>query len=104
RGLRPPYTLPRSFLDVKIDGRQTFFEWISAGRYARHHERGTMAQTTQGPIKDVYFGFNLEALLVRLDFDTPARAALAAYDVCRIGFVEPAGWELLIEQPGAARP
>jgi len=31
RGLRPPYTLPRSFLDVKIDGRQTFFEWVSAG-------------------------------------------------------------------------
>src|SRR5206468_11242861 len=49
RGQRPPYTQPRSFLDVKIDGRQTFFEWISAGRYARQNERGTMAQVTQGP-------------------------------------------------------
>ena len=104
RGQRPAYTLPRSFLDVKIDGRQTFFEWISAGRYARQNERGTMAQVTQGPIKEVYFGFNLEALLVRVDFDTPARAALADYDALRLGFVEPAGWELLVEKPAATTP
>ncbi len=104
RGQRPAYTLPRSFLDVKIDGRQTFFEWISAGRYARHNERGTMAQVTQGPMKEVYFGFNLEALLLRVDFDTPARAALANYDAFRLGFAEPVGWELLIEEPATARP
>ena len=32
-----------SFLDVKIDGRFTFFEWIRAGRYTCQNERGTMA-------------------------------------------------------------
>ena len=36
------YTAPRAFLDVKIDGRATFFEWINAGRYACSNERGTM--------------------------------------------------------------
>ena len=42
--------------------------------------------------------------MLRVDFDTPARAALAGYDVFRLGFVEPPGWELFIEKPGAPRP
>jgi len=62
-----------------------------------------MAQVTQGPIKEVLFGFNLQALLVRVDFDTPARTALADFDALRIGFVEPAGWELLIEKQSMGR-
>ena len=37
--------------DVKIDGRHTFFEWVSAGRYACQNERGTMALATQGPLR-----------------------------------------------------
>jgi alpha-amylase/alpha-mannosidase (GH57 family) len=97
RGQRAMYTLPRAFLDVKIDGRQTFFEWVSAGRYTCQNERGTMAMVTRGPIKDVYFGFDLQALLIRVDFDSPARIALADFDMLRVGFIEPAGWEVLME-------
>jgi alpha-amylase/alpha-mannosidase (GH57 family) len=96
---RAIHTQPRGFLDVKVDGRQTFFEWVSAGRYTCQNERGTMAMVTHGPIKDVYFGFNLAALLVRVDFDTPARVALADFDALRVGFVEPAGWELRVPLP-----
>src|SRR5208283_4209353 len=33
KGERVRYTVPRAFLQVTVDGRQTFFEWISAGRY-----------------------------------------------------------------------
>jgi hypothetical protein len=51
----------------------------------------------RGPIKDVYFGFSLEALLVRVDFDSPARVALADFDTLRVGWVEPPGWEVLME-------
>jgi alpha-amylase/alpha-mannosidase (GH57 family) len=90
------HTLPRAFLEVKIDGRQTFFEWISAGRYTCQNERGTMAMVTRGPIKEVYFGFNPQALLVRVDFDTPARTALADYDALRVGFSEPAGYGVFL--------
>ena len=97
RGQRAMYTLPRAFLDVKIDGRQTFFEWVSAGRYTCQNERGTMAMVTRGPIKDVYFGFDLQALLIRVDFDSPARVALADFDMLRVGFIEPTGWEVLME-------
>lgn len=101
RGQKAIHTLPRSFLDVVIDGRETFFEWISAGRYTCQNERGTMAMVTRGPIKDVYFGFSLKSLLVRVDFDSLAKTALASFEALRIGFVDPAGWDVLIERPAA---
>jgi alpha-amylase/alpha-mannosidase (GH57 family) len=102
RARHPIHTLPRSFLEVKIDGLRTFFEWITAGRYACQNERGTMAQGTPGPIKDLYFGFTLQALLVRVDFEGRARAALAPFDTLRIGFVEPTGFEVRVREPGRA--
>jgi alpha-amylase/alpha-mannosidase (GH57 family) len=100
RGQRQSHTLPRSFLDVKIDGRETFFEWTNAGRYTCQNERGTMAMVTRGPIRDVYFGFNPRDFLVRIDFDQPARTALTSYDALRIGFVEPNDMELRVLHPG----
>jgi alpha-amylase/alpha-mannosidase (GH57 family) len=101
RRIHPPmHTLPRSFLSVLIDGRETYFEWINAGRYACQGERGTMAMVTLGPIKDVYFGFDLERLLIRVDLDQPAAAALQAFDALSIGFPEPEGCEFRVEQPG----
>jgi alpha-amylase/alpha-mannosidase (GH57 family) len=99
RGLRALHTVPRSFLEVKINGRNTFFEWVSAGRYTCHNERGNMALVTPGPIRDLYFGFDLVTLLVRVDFDAPARSALEDFEALRIGFLEPAGWEVRI-RPG----
>jgi alpha-amylase/alpha-mannosidase (GH57 family) len=99
-GQRLLHTLPRGLLDVNIDGRETFFEWVQAGRYSCQSERGTMAMVTRGPIRDVYFGFSRDALLVRIDFDHPAKQALIDFDILRLGFVEPGEWDLLIEQPG----
>src|SRR5262249_26194401 len=97
------HTMPRSFLDVKIDGRESFFEWICAGRYECHNERGTMAMVTPGPLRDIYFGFDLQSLLVRVDLDAPARTVLPLFDAVRVGFAEPAAWEVLIERPATAQ-
>ncbi len=94
------HTLPRRFLDVKIDGRETFFEWLSAGHYTCQNERGTMAMVTQGPIKELYFGFHPETLLIRVDFEGRPEDALAGYEVLRIGFTEPPDKEIRIIQPG----
>ena len=94
------YTSPRAFLDVKIDGRATFFEWVSAGRYACQNERGTMAMATPGPLEELFFGFDLKRLLVRVDCDRPAREALADCDLLRVGFAEPAGREVRLHRPG----
>ena len=99
-GPKVTYTSPRAFLDVKIDGHSTFFEWISAGHYVAQNERGTMAQATQGLLADVYFGFDLDRLFLRIDSEGPARSVLAACDVVRISFAEPAGYELLVRAPG----
>ncbi len=99
---RVHYTLPRAFLDVKIDGRYTFFEWVSAGRYACQNERGTMAMAMRGPLEELYFGFNLSLLLIRIDCARSAKSALADFDVWRVGFVEPAGFEVRVTNPGKA--
>ena len=103
RGQKAIHSMPRSFLDVKIDGRESFFEWICAGRYECQNERGTMAMATHGPLREVYFGFDLKNLMVRVDFDAPARTVLANFEAVRFGFVEPAGWEVLLERPATVR-
>jgi alpha-amylase/alpha-mannosidase (GH57 family) len=100
RAQRARHTLPRGFLEVKIDGRYTFFEWVGAGRYACQNERGTMAMATQGPLRELFFGFDLDRLLLRIDCDGPARAALADYDALRVGFLTPAMLEVLVHKPG----
>src|SRR5262249_5678022 len=100
RGHRVLYTPPRALLGVTVDGRSTFFEWVGAGRYTCGQERGAMAMAMQGPLREVYFGFDLERLLVRIDCEGPARAALADYDEWRVGFVEPAGFEVRVTAPG----
>jgi alpha-amylase/alpha-mannosidase (GH57 family) len=97
---RVHHTLPRALLDVRIDGRYTFFEWLCAGHYTCHNERGTMALGTPGPLRELYFGFDLENLLLRVDCEGKAATALAAYDVWRIAFVEPAGYEVRVAEPG----
>jgi alpha-amylase/alpha-mannosidase (GH57 family) len=102
KGQRVHYTTPRAFLDVKIDGRYTFFEWVSSGRYVCQNERGTMALASQGPLEELYFGFNLSLLLIRIDCTRPAKSALADFDIWRIGFVEPPGFEVRVTNPGRA--
>jgi alpha-amylase/alpha-mannosidase (GH57 family) len=96
RGQRAIHSLPRAFLDVKVDGRRTFFEWLHAGRYTCQNERGTMALAAPGPMKEVHFGFHPRTLLIRIDFEGPARGALVDFDVVRIGFAEPAGYEVCV--------
>jgi alpha-amylase/alpha-mannosidase (GH57 family) len=100
RSQRVHYTQPRAFLDVKIDGRYTFFEWVSAGRYICQNERGTMAMASLGPLEELYFGFSLDRLCVRIDCDRPARSVLAEMDVWRIVFIEPSGFEVRVQHPG----
>ena len=97
---RLAHTLPLAYLNVRIDGRETFFEWTNAGRYHCVSERGTMSSNTPGSFSDIYFGFNPRDFLVRVDFEEPARNALQHFEVLRIGFEEPAFCELRITHPG----
>jgi alpha-amylase/alpha-mannosidase (GH57 family) len=97
-GHRRLHTLPTGFLSVKVDGRGTFFEWISAGEYEAGSERGTMAQVTDGVIRRIGMGFDRSRLLLRVDTANRAREDLqrAEIDELRVRFVEPAGLELVV--------
>ena len=97
---RPTHSMPRSFLDVKIDGRVTFFEWINAGRYPTHNLHGTMTEVTTRSIRELLFGFNREALLIRVDAEGQARQVLGNFTALRVVFAEPAGWELVVPLSG----
>jgi hypothetical protein len=90
------HTDPTGFLPVKIDGRHTYFEWISAGHYISKNERGTMAISTEGLLREVYFGFDATRLLLRVDTARSAREVLAQLDELRVRFLEPADTEIRI--------
>ena len=99
---RAIHSHPRAFLDIRIDGRFTFFEWVAAGRYTCQNERGTMAMASQGPLRELHFGFDLNRLFLRVDCDAPARDALADFDAVRVVFTEPAGFEVVVHIRAAA--
>lgn len=94
------HTAPRGFLDITVDARRSYFEWLNAGQYVAGSERGTMTMVTAGLIKEVHFGFDVDRLMIRCD--TATRAAKDLQDIAelRIGFVEPSGFVLRIWRPG----
>jgi len=97
-------TYPKGFLNVKVDGRRTYFEWINAGHYVSGSERGTMTLVSESVIREVYFGFDLEQLMVRVDTGRNALEDLQQASELRITFLEPQGYELQIAKPGTAKP
>ncbi|MDR3622044.1 MAG: glycoside hydrolase family 57 protein [Paludisphaera borealis] len=102
---RPVNDQPSSFLNVKVDGRATYFEWIDGAKYVCGNDRGTMTLVTRGLLNCVWFGFDADRFLVRIDTEGgPAAERLAEADRLRIGFVDPAEREIIVLQPALARP
>ena len=99
------YTEPTGLLHVKVDGRRTYFEWINAGHYVCGGSRGAMSMVSKGHIADLYFGFDTERLMLRLDArGGPFREQLADVDALRVVFVRPEGFELLVTHPSRKTP
>ena len=99
------HSQPTGLLNVKVDGRRTYFEWINAGHYACQGSRGAMAMAQEGLLENLYFGFDQDRLAVRLD----ARGGtfcerLAEVDSLRMFFFQPEGFELLITHPARREP
>lgn len=103
-GQRVIHNQPSGFLNVKIDGRSTYFEWINAARYLCGNDRGTMTLVAQGLLRQIWFGFSPDRLLIRVDTEGRASESLAAVDRVRVGFVDPADWEIIIDCPSTPRP
>jgi alpha-amylase/alpha-mannosidase (GH57 family) len=99
------YSEPTSLLNVKIDGRVSYFEWLNAGHYAPTHGRGTMSVGTATRTESLYFGFDADHLFLRLDArGGPVRQQWTDIDSLRIVFGRPAGYELLVLRPSRPDP
>ena len=104
-GKPPHYTEPNGLLQVKVDGRLTYFEWISAGHVVHRGARGTMSMASERVVSDLYYGFDLKRLMLRIDtHDGPACDRLSAFDTLRVDFLEPKNLEILVVDPSAPRP
>ncbi len=102
---RPINDQPTSFLNVKIDGRATYFEWIDGSRYHCGNDRGTMTLVTKGLLQCLWFGFDAERFLLRIDTEGgPAADRLGDVDRLRVGFVDPAEREIVVVQPAVRHP
>ena len=96
---------PTSFLNVKVDGRSTYFEWINASRYVCGNDRGTMALVAKGLLRQIWFGFGVDRLLIRVDTEGgPACERLAEVGRLRVGFVDPPDREVVVAAPSGPRP
>lgn len=98
------HTQPTGFLHVKITGRATYFEWISAGTYTSGSERGTMTLVTEGFVKRIHFGFNREHLFIRVDPVALAREAFRSVDELRVVFQEPSQSEIHVRKLNTEKP
>jgi alpha-amylase/alpha-mannosidase (GH57 family) len=103
RHLRP-FTQPTGLLSVKLNGRETYFEWINAGAYLPSTARGTMTMAESQRVERHLFGFDEERLLLRFDTQGPVRQRLTDIETLRVKFVDPAGFELLVSSPAEKRP
>ncbi len=74
-----PLREPTFLLTPTLDGRETtFFEWQGSGLYRPGQHRGSMYGGAQA-FHVLHYGFDLEALYLRLDpAESPARAAEVA--------------------------
>ena len=64
-----------------------------------------MAMVSKGLLQGVWFGFSADRLLIRVDAEGGhVRERLAAVSRLRIGFVDPADWEIVITNPSESRP
>ncbi len=92
------HSQPTGLLNVKVDGRRTYFEWLNAGRYMCQGARGTMSMAAgEGIISDLFFGFDETQLALRLDARGGAfQERIGGVDTIRVVFFEPEGYELRI--------
>jgi alpha-amylase/alpha-mannosidase (GH57 family) len=97
---RTIHSSPKGFLQVKVDGRRTYFEWINAGHYISGSERGTMTLVSEGVIREMYFGFDVELLMIRVDTARSAKDELSRVEEVRVTFLEPQGFEVRMREPG----
>jgi alpha-amylase/alpha-mannosidase (GH57 family) len=99
------FTQPTGLQKVRVDGRQTYFEWINAGRHVCGTNRGAMNRASEGLVAALYFGFDPDNLFLRLDArGGPWREQMAAIEQLRVVFIRPEGRQVLVSAPASRKP
>lgn len=71
------FTEPTNMLNVQVDGKVTdYFEWLGAGHYSPRGEFVAMASGEEGPVTDIYFGFDRSNFFIRIDFADDAKVRM----------------------------
>lgn len=98
-GRKRPYTSPKGFLSIKLDGKSSnYFEWIAAGHYEAEKDAGAMKRVSGWVIKEVFFGFDISHFFLRIDFFKEVIGKLTANDSIIINFLTPV--EIRFRIPG----
>jgi hypothetical protein len=84
------FTHPKRFLEVKLDGVvSNYFEWLDAGRYNSGMDMDTMHRVSRQPIDGVFFGFDIDNLFIRIDFNKDLFSQYREKGKLIITFVQP---------------
>jgi alpha-amylase/alpha-mannosidase (GH57 family) len=78
-----PEFVPSRFMTATFDGEVTnYFEWLSAVKLERIHTSGAMhcEGESKGFIEEVYYGFNLQTLFLRLDYSNEVSARRSEWE------------------------
>ncbi|HHT9119927.1 MAG TPA: alpha-amylase/alpha-mannosidase [Candidatus Hypogeohydataceae bacterium YC41] len=99
-GRKKPYTTPKGFLRVRLDGRvSSFLEWVAAGHYRASRDTPVMHRASGGIIREVYYGFDEENFLLRVDFEEGALERFSAHDRLVVIFLNPSEVRLQVAGP-----
>ncbi len=91
RDLKKVYSLPKRFLEIKLDGVvSNYFEWLEAGVYNSNKDMDTMHRTSGQLINDVFFGFDIDNLFIRVDFNNNLFSQYIESGKVVITFIQPA--------------
>ncbi|HHT9150944.1 MAG TPA: alpha-amylase/alpha-mannosidase [Candidatus Wujingus californicus] len=98
-GIRRVYTSPKRFLNIKLDGVvSNYFEWHDAGIYSTEKDFDTMHRTYGQYIKNVYYGFDIDNLFVRLDFGRELLPQFIEDGKLIITFIQPSEVQVYISE------
>lgn len=101
---RMPYTVPRAFLHVTLDGRPTsYFEWVDAGR-CELQAAGAMERSAERLLTRLYFGFDAERFYLRLDGRKDLSAELPPEVSVYISFAGPSALQVRATELCHTRP
>jgi hypothetical protein len=95
---------PTGFIHPAIDGEpSSYFEWIGAGCVEVEAAAGAMHQVArQAGVRVIEFGFDLDALYVRVDLSQPAAEVLASGVGVSLNIYKQAGHRVMAATVGGA--